>query len=304
MERRQVLVDAVDQACVDRLRDVRAVQRGLERRRVVPRPRVENIGLDLRVQRGAERAAIAAERAEERRHHFLPILAVRRHARDAEGGAVELDLLPVGERHRGVREVGVREHAEDVRWSRGDHRRGGEQLLLRICLGVRPAALDVVEIEAERLEPRLARNEAIDRRAIGLQDLRLDECRLAAELRVHLHHFLLHALVLADARVLVRQHAGVDVGPRELLVQLRQQLERVGESPRRGAERAAKALQLRNLGEQALFSRPPGLLRRIDVRGVPLVLVGNLAAVAFLREPAASGRTEAIAAASAKRVKT
>ena len=94
MERRQVLVDAVDQARVDRLRDVRAVQRGLERRRVVPRPRVENVGLDLRVQRGAERAAIAAERAEERRHHLLPILAVRRRARDAEGRASSLTFLP------------------------------------------------------------------------------------------------------------------------------------------------------------------------------------------------------------------
>ena len=59
---------------------------------------------------------------------------------------------------------------------------------------------------------------------------------------------------VADARVLVGQHAGVDVGARELLVQLRQQLERVGESARRGAERAAKALQLRDLGEQASFA--------------------------------------------------
>ena len=78
VERRQVLVDAVDQARVDRGRDVRSVERRLERGRVFRAPaRTKMSDWIWRVERRAERAAELAERAEERRHHLLAILAIR-----------------------------------------------------------------------------------------------------------------------------------------------------------------------------------------------------------------------------------
>ena len=106
----------------------------------------------------------------------------------------------------------------------------------------------------------------------------------APSLRAELDHLLLHPLVLADARVLVRHHAGVDVEPRDLLVQPRDQFERVRQLRRRGAELPAEASEFGDLGNQAILGFSPGLLRGIDVGEIPLVFVRNLAAIALLRE--------------------
>ena len=90
VERRQVPVHAVDEARVDRHRNVRAVERRLERRRILPRLRVEQHLLHFAVHRRAERAAEAAERPEERRHHLLAIGAVRQRAQVGERRLIEL----------------------------------------------------------------------------------------------------------------------------------------------------------------------------------------------------------------------
>ena len=83
VEGRQVPVHPVDEPHVHRRRDVGGIERALERALVVARLGVELVRLHLAIQSGAERAAEAAERAEERRHDLLAIAAVReRSGRD------------------------------------------------------------------------------------------------------------------------------------------------------------------------------------------------------------------------------
>ena len=136
---------------------------------------------------------------------------------DAERRAVEPHALAVAQRDRRIRKVGVRQDSVDRRRTVGQDRGARQQLLLGIGPRVGAATLDVVEVHPIDLEPGLLGNESLDDRRLDLQDLRLDIGRLGAELGGQLHHLLLHALVLADACVLVGLHARVDVGSRELL---------------------------------------------------------------------------------------
>ena len=130
---RQVAVHAVDQARVDRHRDVRAVERHLERGRVLPRLGEEQHLLRFAVHRRAERAAEAAERREKRRHHLLAVGAIGQRAQIAERRLIELDGAAVAQRHRRVREIGVREDAVDVGRAspRAGRRRRGSSLRSR-----------------------------------------------------------------------------------------------------------------------------------------------------------------------------
>ena len=89
------------------------------------------------------------------------------------------------------------------------------------------------------------------------------------------------------ARVLVGQHAGVDVEPRQLLVERVQLVERVGQRRRRRGELALELPQLRQVGGELLLRGAPRGVGRIDVGEVPLVLLRNLRAVAFLAPRAA-----------------
>ena len=164
MERRQMAVHAVDQPRIHRHRDVRAVQRRLEVRRILPRPRVEQRLLHVRVHRHAERAAERAEGVEEGRHRRLPIGAIRRRAQLAVSGLIDLDRLAVGERDRGIREVGVREDRVDVVRRSGERRGVGQDLLLGIGQRVRRPADDVPQVERVRRQPRLRRDRLLDRR--------------------------------------------------------------------------------------------------------------------------------------------
>ena len=232
-----------------------AVERRLERAVVLPRLRVEHVRLHLAVHGRAERAPERAKRSEEGAHDLLAIGAVRDGAIEAEGGAVELDALPVRERHRREREIRVRQNPVDVGRRAGDDRGAREQPLFSVGQRVFPPAQDVVQVELVDPQARLARDELVDRRAIDLEDLRLDEGRLGAEPRAELRHLLLHPLVGADARVLVGHHARVDVDAREVLRQPRRQLERVGELLRRGRERALERRDRRTALRRASPSR-------------------------------------------------
>jgi hypothetical protein len=136
---------------------------------------------------------------------------------EAERRRIELDLLAVAQRHRRKGEVGVREDVVDRRPGGRDDRGGGEQALLGVAQRVRAPALDVIEVVLIGLQPRLLRGPLVERRLVDLQDLGLDEGHLLAELGAHLLHLLLHPLVLRHARVLVRDQAGVQVDPLQLL---------------------------------------------------------------------------------------
>ena len=283
VERREIAVHAVDQPRVDRGRNVRAVERPLERALVLPGLRVEHVRLHLPVHGRAERAAEGAERTEEGAHDLFAIGAVRHGAIEAERGAVELDALPVRERHRRKRKVRVGQDAVDVGRRAGHDRRAREQTLFGVGERVLAPAQDVVQVELVDTQPRFPGDELVDRRAIDLENLRFDERRLGAEVRADLRHLLLHALIRADARVLVGHHARVDVDAREVLRQPRRQLERVGKLRRRRTERSLERADRRELFRELLFRGAPRLIARIDLGKVPLVAIRNGAAFFLLR---------------------
>jgi hypothetical protein len=207
---RQVLVHAVDEPRVDRNWDIRTIQRALERRLVLPGLRIKRHLLYFRVHRGAESAAEAGQRSKERRHHLFAIGAVWQRPQIAEPCLIELHRAAVAQRDRRVRKIGVRKNIERTRWSGGQRADIGEQFLLAVAERVGLAADDVLEVEAIDLEPRLRRDEALDRGLANLQNLRLDKGGLRTERRAELGHFLPHPLMLAVARVLVGLHAGID----------------------------------------------------------------------------------------------
>jgi hypothetical protein len=238
--------------------------------------------LDLAVQQRSERPLVLTERAEERRHHLLAVFAVGHAAIEAEGGRVELHRFVVAKRDRRVREVGVRKDVVGRRAGAGGKRRGGEQFLFRIAERVRTPALDVVEIELEGPEPRLFRHPLVDRGLVDFQDLRLAVGDHLAELRAELLHLLLHPLVLADARVLVGHHAGVDVDPLEILGDAIAGFECLGQARRGRSQGALERGERRDFADELVLRRPPRVVGRVEISEVPLVFVGNFGPVAFL----------------------
>jgi hypothetical protein len=283
MERRQVLVHAVDQTRVDGGRDVRPVESRLEVRGVLARLGVEQHLLHFRIHGRAVGTRERAERREERRHRVPAVVAVRPGAQLSVARLIDLGLAAVAQRDRRIGKVGIRQDAVDVRRRPGHRPRFGEKLLLGIGQRVRRAADDVVEVEVVDLQATLRGDEAIDRLAADVQDLGLDVGGLRREAGVDLLHLLLHAVRARRPRVLVGEHAGVDVEARQLLVQPRRQLQRVGQRLRRGSELALEVAQLRQLRDDLFLLRAPGALARIDVRQIPGVFHRDLGPIAFLR---------------------
>ncbi len=147
---------------------------------------------------------------------------------------------------------------------------------------MRAAALDVVEIMLVGPEPRLLR-ELVEGRFVDLQDLGLDEGGLLTELRGNLLHLLLHALVLADAGVLVGDEAGVDEDLLQILADAVYRVEGIRETSRGGAERPFERGDFRDLLEQPVLRGAPRLVGRVQVGEIPLVLVVDPGAVPLLR---------------------
>src|SRR4029077_7758250 len=111
--------------------------------------------------------------------------------------------------------------------------------------------------ERKDLEPRFGRDEGLDRRLTGLQQLRLEVGRLGGECRGELVHFLTHDFVPGLARILIREPAPVAVPAGELLAEVGLLFERRGE--RRGG-RGQLALilpELRQGGPEVRFRNPP-----------------------------------------------
>ncbi len=256
----------------------------LERRVVVARFREEQRLLHLGVHRRAECAAEAAERAEEGRHDLVPIGAVWKGTQIAEGRLIQLDGAAVRQGHRRVRKISVRQDVEDARRA-ARHRPGvGQDLLLAVGERVRRPAQRVVEVLTIRLQARLGRDEPVDRRLPGLEDFRIDERNRRPEGGADLRHLLAHALMLAVARVLVGQQAGVRRQPDELLVLRVNRIEGVRERGRRRRQLPFELFKRRDFRGKRLLGRAPRGIRRIDIREIPFVLVGNLRPVAFLGE--------------------
>ena len=80
------------------------------------------------------------------------------------------------------------------------------------------------------LQPGFLRDPSVDLRLPDFQDLGLEERDLLAKPRADLLHLLLHALVLGDARVLVREEARVEEYPLQFLRDAVDGVERVREA--------------------------------------------------------------------------
>ena len=165
MERRQMAVHAVDQAHIDRHRDVRdrsATPRGSTRtcatsRRTATSARSSSSSrrsVRLKPPSASKNADIAAWRS----------ARFGRRAQLAVAGLIDFDRLAVGERDRGIREIGVREDRVDVVGRPSQRRRVGQDLLFGIRQRVRRPASDVPQVEGVGRQPRLRRNRLLDRR--------------------------------------------------------------------------------------------------------------------------------------------
>ena len=114
--------------------------------------------------RRAERPAEAAERLEERRHHLLAIGAVGQRAQVVERRLIELAPSAVAQRDRRVGKVGVREDAEDVRRRLPASGPASARIFSSDSVSVCARAPgDVVEVEPIDLQPRLGRDELLER---------------------------------------------------------------------------------------------------------------------------------------------
>ncbi len=277
---------------MDRHRNVRTVERRLERGRMLSRPGKEQRLLHLAVHGCAKCPAESAERPEERRHHVLAIHPIWQRTQPGESGLIELHGFAVGQRHRRVRKVGVRENAVDARRRAGKRSELGEKLLFAVGQRVRRAAGDVLQIEPVRRKFRLGAEELLHRSLREPEHFGFDVRRFRAQCRRELRHLSAHALVPGVACILVGKQPGVDGQARKLLIECVEFAERLGQ--RRGGRRelAFKPTQLRQLGLQPVLRRAPGSLRGVDIGEIPSVLLGDLRAVALLREALQRQRAE------------
>ncbi len=97
IKRRQAGVGLRNQRVEHRDRNIVAVERARDRVRVLAHLGVHRILLQLRIQVDADRALVGLERAEERIHHALAIVALRGFAVFRVGRGVERHLLAGGE---------------------------------------------------------------------------------------------------------------------------------------------------------------------------------------------------------------
>ena len=279
VQRGQVRVHVLDEARVDRDRDVVVEQRRLERIAELPHVLVEHVALDVGVQRRRERARELAVAAPERVEHGV---AVRLHGRRAilvVRRGVEPHLLARGQRDLRERQVGIREHRVHGACGLREHAGTGHDLLLAWRERVRRGAQDVVEEHAVLGEARLPGEEAFDRRTSHRQQFRPHVGGGGLQARVHLDRLLLHLLVARIARVLVAQRRRVDVGAFELAVDFLPVIQRREQRRSRFAQLALPARQFRDLLVQGLLRGDPRRLVGIETGQVPFVTLRNLSAL-------------------------
>ena len=287
---RDVAIDPLDEAHVDRRRHVVRVEGVLERRAVLPGAPVEQHLLHLGVHHRAEGAAVLAERGEVRRLHRHAVIAVRRRAQLGIARVVHFRRAAVTEGDDRVGEVGIREDAEDRRGSGGERTDVGQQLLFGVAQRVCGTPQRIAQFEGVDRQARFGGDEGLDRVTIGAQDLGLHVRRLGAERRVELRHLLRHALVDGDAGVLVREHVGVDVEAQHLLAQRAAALERIGQHRRRPGEPATPGAHRRHGRGDAVLLNTPGVERGIEVLELPDVPFGDGGAISFGCDGCGHGR--------------
>lgn len=234
---------------IDLHRDMGAVQRGGQSAGIAPGGGEELKLLDLGVQGGGQGIfdpAVDGVQILEGGAAQGTVLAGHEQGEGAvgQGVAAALPVHGVGEG-----EVGVGQLGKDVVRGLGQFSGGGQQTLLTVGQGVGPAALDVVEIPAEQLQPGLLPVKLLQRLVGKAQKLRDLEGGSSGQLHIlggdpaHL------GLVFRDAGVLIAPALGVVHQPDQKLAGLLLQGQKVIED---GGAPAQAALILRQTGGEVL----------------------------------------------------
>ena len=265
----QVGPDGRDEIVIDLHRDVGTVQRGGQGAGIVPGGGEKLKLLDLGVQGGGQGVfdpAVDGVQVLEGGAAQGAVLAGHEQGEGAvgQGVAAALSVHSVWEG-----EVGVGQLGEDVIRGLGQFSGGGQQALLAVGQGVGPAALDVVEIPAEQLQPGLQPVKFLQRLAGEAQKLGDLEGGGTGQLHILSGDPAHHGLVLRDAGVLVAPALGVVHQPDQKLAGLLLQGQKVIED---GGAPTQAALILCQLVSEALEAGQvllPRLVRGIQVGGVP-----------------------------------
>ncbi|SCI81275.1 Uncharacterised protein [uncultured Flavonifractor sp.] len=245
----QVGPDGGDEIVVDLHRDVGAVQRGGQSAGIAPGGGEELKLLDLGIQGGGQCVfdpAVDGVQVLEGGAAQGTVLTGHEQGEGAvgQGVAAALSVHGVGEG-----EVGVGQLGEDVVRGLGQLSGGGQQTLLAVGQSVGPAALDVVEIPAEQLQPGLLLVKLLQRLVGEAQKLRDLEGGRPGQLHILGGDPAHHGLVLRDAGVLVAPSLGVVHQPDQKLAGLLLQGQKAVED---GGTPAQAALILRQPGGEAL----------------------------------------------------
>src|SRR5205807_7361490 len=110
------------------------------------------------------------------------------------GGLIQLDGFTVTQNDGRIRKIGVGKNVVDGGGPAGDDLGIGQQFFFGLAAGVRAAAGDVIKIMAINLEPRLLRQELVERAAIDGENFRFDVRAFSVEGGGKLQHLLLHTL--------------------------------------------------------------------------------------------------------------
>ena len=277
VQRRQVRVDVLDELAIDAHGDVVMEHRRLEARGEVVHVGVEDVGLELRVQRRAHRALEPLQRREERLEDLQAVGALGRGARSVVPGGVEANLLARRQLHRGVGEIGVLEHAVDRAGRAREVARHREQALLGGAQRVRLPAQHVVEEEGPGLEARLLRERAANPRGRQLEQLGAHPGRRRVELDREALRLGAHGAGLGRARVLVVARLGVDADALELVLQRAELRERVAQAAGAVAEVPLEAREGLHAGGERRLGLGPRRVGRKEIVELPAVRGGGRA---------------------------
>ena len=262
-----------NQRAIDRLRDVGAVERGLERAVVMPRLGPEQIALRLCRERRAERVLERLVAGPKLVEHQLAVGAVGRSADKCIALVVETGLLAVAELDGGTRDIGRGELVADVLRPGERRTRRGEQLLLIRRQGVRRLTQGVVQAECELVQPRVGRDQGVHPRRAERDDLGTYPGRGFAERGENVLRLLLAFLVGRDPAILIGLQRRISVEARGSAVSVGPGLERGLQRRRALAELALIGLERRDRLQQRL---PLGFPRRIAGKEIAKVPGGSL----------------------------
>ncbi len=264
----EALVDRVDQAVVNRTRNIVRKEARLERRRVLARAGAEDGGLDRAVERRGQRVPEPAVRVVERLEGgapHRPVMVLQEHD---EVPLAELRLASLAVRHHGEPEVRVAEPGERLVRAAQRLAGEGEQPLLGVGQRVRLEAQQ--HLEGKAVEGELGRGEEpLDRIVRDGHDLGSDPGELGGCLVVQRRGPVKDRLVPLVAEVFVVPEVRVGVKLLEDALDLVLRLERGAKDGRGACEPPLEREQRLELRAEALEVGLPGRVVAVERGQVP-----------------------------------